>query len=334
MEESKKDPRVANSQSIFSLAVRGAVRVIALLAATAILLSLLGFLARLWWPLELMCHFRIQYAAALALAAPLLWLGKQRAWTIVALLAAALNAACLLPFYWPLHSPAVEGRGALRILSANVHTSNRRSELLMALIEEQSPDVIVVMEIDDRWLGELAELRTKYPFARLEPRGGNFGMALYSRRPLRHVRTIPLGGIDTPAITATVETAEGDVSLLAIHPLPPVGAKNSHLRNLQLGEAARLADEQTHPCVLVGDLNVTPFSPYFRNLLREGNLRDARCGCGLLPTWPLQFPSPLLRIPIDHCLVGEGVQVRRFTTAGDVGSDHAPILVDVSLPGP
>ena len=320
--------------SVITQVFRGIVHVVKLLTAAAVVFSLLGFLARWWWPLELLCHFRLQYAWTLSLAALVFWSARSFRWAMITTAVMVLNGAWLVPYLWPAPHVDADGRDVVSVLIANVHTANRQLDRFLSLVESESPDVVVVMEVDAGWIDDLSSLRNDYPFCRLEPRGGNFGMALYSRRPLKDVRTIDLGGIDTPAIGATVPTDAGDISLLAIHPLPPVRHENARLRNLQLKQAVELLPSAGTPSVVVGDFNATPWSPAFRDLLREGNLRDARTGRGLLPTWPVQFPSWLLRLPIDHAVVSEAIDIHDFRTLGDIGSDHLPLRVDVSLPNP
>ena len=313
-----------------ALVVQGFVYVVKLLAAAAIAFSLLGFIARWWWPLELMCHFRMQYAWALSLAAVVLWSARSFRWASIATVVALLNAALLIPCFWPARYAEAEDRDVLRVLTANVHTANQQADRFLALVEAESPDVIVVMEVDDRWIDALAPLRSDYPFTRLEPRQSNFGMALYCKSPLQSIETFDLGGIDTPAIRATIETANGDLSLLAIHPLPPMRAEMSRLRNSQMQQAADLALENGGPILVVGDFNATRWSPAFGDLVRNAQLHDASDGRGILPTWPVQFPW-LLRLPIDHALVSQGVAVHNFRTLEDIGSDHLPICIDISL---
>ena len=41
------------------------------------LATLCGYFARLWWPLELICHFRLQYFLILAVCAGLLLFGRR-----------------------------------------------------------------------------------------------------------------------------------------------------------------------------------------------------------------------------------------------------------------
>ena len=44
-------------------------------------------------------------------------------------------------------------------------------------------------------------------------------------------------------------------------------------------------------------------------------------------TWPSGLI--LLRIPIDYCLVSEGIGVMDVQVGPDIGSDHFPLIVDL-----
>jgi endonuclease/exonuclease/phosphatase (EEP) superfamily protein YafD len=105
---------------------------------------------------------------------------------------------------------------------------------------------------------------------------------------------------------------------------------SANRRNEQLEALARHARATTSlPLVVVGDLNVSPFSPQFRHLLEEGRLRSAADGFGWQPTWP-SFLLPA-GIQIDHALVSPAVTVKAFSRGPFDGSDHRPIVVDVLL---
>jgi endonuclease/exonuclease/phosphatase (EEP) superfamily protein YafD len=104
----------------------------------------------------------------------------------------------------------------------------------------------------------------------------------------------------------------------------------SQLRNRQLAALAQVAREHTWPLVVIGDLNITPFSPLFARTLRAGKL--ASCdGGGLHPTWPARV-APLF-IQIDHCLASAGIQTEDFRVGPYLGSDHYPISVKVGSRG-
>ncbi|MGB2680209.1 MAG: endonuclease/exonuclease/phosphatase family protein, partial [Candidatus Competibacter sp.] len=119
--------------------------------------------------------------------------------------------------------------------------------------------------------------------------------------------------------------------VVGTHPLPPMNAGLARRRNEQLASLAEFARQTPDPLVMLGDLNITPWSPYFERLLADSGLRDGRGGHGLLPTWPVGWP--MLWIPIDHVLVSDDVQIRRWQTGAVIGSDHYPVIVDFQLFG-
>ena len=81
--------------------------------------------------------------------------------------------------------------------------------------------------------------------------------------------------------------------------------------------------------IVMGDLNITPWSPFYVPLEEEAGMTNAANGRGYLPTWPAGLD--LLKIPIDHMLVSEGVTVQQFRTGEENGSDHLPIILDVVI---
>ena len=81
--------------------------------------------------------------------------------------------------------------------------------------------------------------------------------------------------------------------------------------------------------IVIGDLNLTPWSPRFRALLDDGGLGDSRVGFGHHATWPVWFP--LLLIPIDHVLADPEIKVYRREVGPAVGSDHYPVLVELGI---
>ncbi len=292
--------------------------------------TLLAFGARWWWPLELLSHFRVQY----------LWL---LAPTSVGLLAAkryppALLVGCCL--LWNLAlvgsdyscpSTTEKHSARLRLMSANVHTGNRDYERFRRTVRSEDPDVLLVMEIDDGWLAELSELRDDYPHGDAAPRGDNFGIGLFSKVPVESLQVTYLGGAGVPSIQTALKVGDETINLVGTHPLPPIG-RNSNIRNEQLSAAADLAAGMKGPVILAGDLNVTPWSPYFRDLLRRSGLRDSRCGFGVQASWPSGWG--VAGIPIDHVLVSDDILVKERHIGPAFGSDHRAVIADLVVDYP
>lgn len=127
-------------------------------------------------------------------------------------------------------------------------------------------------------------------------------------------------------IGANIQVEGEDVFLLGTHPLPPDSSEYARLRNDQLRNIAALVRNQRSPVIVIGDLNTTPWSPLFVDLLRDGRLKNTSKGCGLfgsLPAW-----LPLARIPLDHCLVSGAIQVTVKRLGPRVGTDHLPVTVE------
>jgi endonuclease/exonuclease/phosphatase (EEP) superfamily protein YafD len=102
-------------------------------------------------------------------------------------------------------------------------------------------------------------------------------------------------------------------------------------RNDQLRALAHLAAGLEPPKVLIGDFNLSPWSPFFPPLLKQAGLVNARDGFGILPTWPTFFVPAM--IPLDHCLVSPEARVTNIETGPDIGSDHLPLIIDLLVRG-
>ena len=137
---------------------------------------------------------------------------------------------------------------------------------------------------------------------------------------------------------ATVALPGGNVQLVAVHLVSPTGPGRGALRNRQLATLAELlgppavtgAAART-PRLLVGDMNLTPFSPYFTDFLAQTGMEDARRVHGLHGTWPTWVPP--LQIAIDHCIADPGLDVARVARGPTVGSDHYPLEVTLRQRG-
>jgi len=91
-------------------------------------------------------------------------------------------------------------------------------------------------------------------------------------------------------------------------------------RNQHLLRVSDITAVSNTPVVVVGDLNVSPWSKHFLEFVNAGKLRDGRRGHGILPTWPAAIAP--LQIPIDHIVVSESVHVTSMATSSGFGSDH------------
>src|SRR5688572_13945778 len=293
--------------------------------------TLAGFGATGWWPLELCSHFRLQYAAAAILLAVVLAAVRQPRWVALAAFLAIVNAVAVVQ---ALREPSAATDGvrppdAVRVLSLNVFDLNDQHDRVLDYVRRQRADVVILAELTSGWVREVEQLGTEYPYQWISQRDPRSGMAMFSRRTPVASGSIRLSGSQTPAHLLTIATANGHLSILATQAQWPMSAELANARNRQLQALALEARRRDGEALaVVGDLNVSPFSPYYGRLLRTGGLHRCQGGGRWTPTWPTLFPP--LFIQLDHCLTTDAVRSWDFMRGEYVGSDHLPILVTLA----
>lgn len=289
--------------------------------------SLLGLAGRLHWMLDLLTHFRVQYVQlALVLAGICLWMRLNKA-AIALILIGLFNYAYVYPLY--LGRPEAPTEKPVRAMLMNLNASNGHTEQVLKTVGQFDPDILLLEEVTPKWAKELQALHGAYLHRLDGSQEGCFGIMLLSKYPMGHAEFIEIGDAGLPSIRADIYLPEHVFTLIGTHPLPPVGRGYAMHRNNQLAALPELIKSQTRPVLLIGDLNTSPWSPYFRDLLRDSGLKNSMKGFGFQPSWPAQIR--LLRIPIDHMLYADGITIHNRMVGGDVGSDHFPVIVDFSF---
>ena len=301
-----------------------------LLQAAAVLTVLFSVIAMVpadnaW--LQLFTHFRLQYFAASIVFLAIFAALREPRYALALLFTSILNGAMVAPWY--IDEPVRRDGIEIEVLLANVLSSNSDHTRLFDLLETEQPDLVVLFEVSPQWATSLARLGRTYPHSVVEPREGNFGIAMYSRLPLTSAAAVSSGPLGFPTVVAALNVSGRSVQIVATHPMIPLGASNYDARNEQLNGVGRLLQRTPGPRMLIGDLNATMWDPAYRTLENKTWLRNVRHGFGVLPTWPTFMP--LAMIPIDHVLVSEEIGVEDVRTGPRIGSDHLPLVVTITL---
>lgn len=291
-------------------------------------LTILGFVGRIWWVLDIFSHFRVQYAVIQAVSGLIFLVGDQNLAAGMAFSFMFINIAVISPLYLP-SSQNESNNKVYRLLLVNVLQSNHSYGLIEALIKKDSPDFIVLVEPNQNWLDQLEDALIDYPYRCSRTREDSYGIALFSRIQLDYCDIRFFGDAGVPSVVAKTTLSGGSFTFIGTHPPPPKGSVNSRLRNQQLVEMAQFIRSLPGAAIMCGDLNISPWSVYFHSFLSESGLLDSSKGFGVQPTWPVEWP--IMRVPIDHCFVSESIQVINRKTGPKVGSDHFPLLVDFAI---
>lgn len=283
--------------------------------------------------------FRLQAAALLTAHIAFCLVLHRGRWALLFGLIAAFNYGAVARSQFPGRINTFDPRHPpLKILYANVLTSNPDPARLLALIAAEKPDLVALLEINTRWLSVLSPaLATEYPFSSLHPREDNFGLALFSRLQPQGGRVEFFADVETPSYDFTLPASSGPIRILLTHPLPPGDAEGTALRDQHLADLVRWAafvdtlrtpSATPVPALILGDFNATPWCPPLRRLLAASRLRPAARGhVTVAPTWPVAIP--FLRIPLDHALLNDALVCTSYRIGPDIGSDHFPLLLEV-----
>jgi endonuclease/exonuclease/phosphatase (EEP) superfamily protein YafD len=231
----------------------------------------------------------------------------------------------------------------IKVLIANVHTSNPDHQSILKLIDSEKPDIVLLPEVNDEWARDLRGLNDQFPTRAAMPDSlGNFGMAFYSRLPgnVEWFTTVALGqdpAFAVPQVDALLQVNDSTgrshpIRCLGLHPLPPIQYGNTAARDAVIREAGKRANDWP-PAIIAGDLNATRYCNVMQSLpLRKsdfGKLRDA--AAPLRFSWPNTWSWWAMGIRIDHVLVTDEWRVIDVKPGSDIGSDHMPIIATLSL---
>ena len=282
------------------------------------------------WMLDLFSHFRWYYFVISIVWLILLWRSKHRKSKWCFELALIWNGVLLLPYYVPVDQKEIPASTTtVSLISVNVFTANQNKSAVVDYLRERHPDLVVVIEVDLKWAEALHALKDIYPHIFIQPRFDNFGIGVLSRRPLIEPKIVEFSGTEIPTVVTKVDIDGKLIQLVATHPLPPIGAGNTDERNSQLRDVADFVKQSLLPTILAGDLNATPWSVAFRDVIFRSGLRDSALGRGVHGTWNAKT---MIRIPIDHALIPPEAIVVQRAVGPNVGSDHFPLEITIALP--
>jgi len=214
----------------------------------------------------------------------------------------------------------------LRIVSANVLSSNPTVDQLAEAIAAEEADLLLIQEVGTAWEAALDAL--PYPHKLAISRPDNFGIAIYSAQPVRDLEAFDAQGV--PWMEATLDIDGVAVRAITVHTLPPVSADYHAVWREQLRQLEALMRAAEGPTVVAGDLNLTRHSPTFRALLATGfHSAHAECGKSWLRTWPATVAVEVFRP--DHVLLSPELHCVSLSHLPGAGSDHLGIVVDLAL---
>lgn len=277
--------------------------------------------------------------AVALLAVSIFWSDGDAAWSLIQLVlfATVLTQVFLIAEFTPFwrkqskgYDPATDVGERIRLCASNVKMSNTRHGELAAEIARHDPDIVILMEIDAKWVAGLSGLLERYPHVVDQSQENSYGMVLASRLPLSDVSVQCLLTDGVPSIIATARTPEGRrFRIYSIHPEPPVPTETTEGRDGETSLVALKVREEKLPVIVTGDLNDVAWSKTTRRFRRISGLLDPRVGREIFSTFDARIP--LIRWPLDHLFHSADFRLAGMKRLAPSGSDHFPVLFDLVL---
>ncbi|MEO1617399.1 MAG: endonuclease/exonuclease/phosphatase family protein [Planctomycetota bacterium] len=321
-----KEPASEGTQPWLLFGVLSVLAPISVLLAVSVTAATM--LARWNWFADLLANLRFQVMIAVAASLVLAGLTQRKSLILPALGCLLIHGAIVARAY-RASEQAVPGRPAFSVMTLNVLTSNRDTKGIVRCIETADADVVALLEICE-WQRDqiMPQLREEYPFGVFElDAGGNFGIGLISRSPLEDVQVFQA----TPGIDSIQASCNG-MSIIATHPLPPMSSvgfrsRNEHLQAVEQRAAGLRKGAPETPVIVMGDLNVTPWSPCLADFGSRSGLKRACQGWAITPTWYAGRNQFIRGLVLDHVFASDDLRCIRHRVSEFCGSDHRGVTV-------
>lgn len=287
----------------------------------------LGSLGRYGWVFDLLSHFRLQYVIVCALVVIYALIRRRTCLLLISLISVLWNAQIIEAFHQTSEAADTTPGKALRVMTFNVLTENKNQTAAITHVMQTDADIVCLLEVDDSWRASLEPLRIKYPHHLEELSDVNFGIACYTRLPMKssEVRRFTVWWL--PTLVLNLDHLGRPLTFIGTHPIAPMSAQRAHEWQAQLSGIATLVAGLTGEVIVAGDLNATPWCEGMR-LLRENSGLDFRSVDPVWPpTWGLNLP---MMIPIDHVLTKRGLTIQKRTLGPEAGSDHRSVTVEIN----
>jgi len=299
-----------------------------------LIVAVAGFVPGVWL-CDIASQFRLVYTLLLMICLAVLLMGRACLRAVLLCLGTALVALPVVTMYVPRQCPPNHAEQVITLLNFNTEFQhNDQMGPFKEIVEKDKPDIIALVEVNQKWLDGLNDTLQPYPYNKIAMYGP--GMALYSKLPIIDTDVRFFGRSHHPRILCTIRLNNRLIRLEVVHPHTP-SADGYNERNEEFTLIRDDLKNCREPVILVGDFNCGPWSPAFRTLIEAG-LQDSEQGFGPQPSWPARtgrvVPHLLIPplIPIDHVLVSSDVCVKERVTGPPLQSDHLPVFVKLALP--
>jgi endonuclease/exonuclease/phosphatase family metal-dependent hydrolase len=324
--------------------VLGLIKISTKAAFVALVFCYCALYTALWINLfNLITPFMFQYLLCGAVFVLLFILLKQKYWMVASLLLTLLFGTEYISANKLLHSTASPSDNiyALDIVSCNQLHLNQDGIDVLESSQTLKSDLLVIFEAN-KITGAAAEakaVKAIFPYKYAALGLYSKSMLILSRWPLKDVERFATVEND-PAQNYILrfqiqpDGASRPVEIYAFHAKSPIPLRRIAERNHELDVLGALIKQDSAetdlPRIALGDFNITPYNPHFKQLLQTSALSMPRAGLRPIHSWP-SFAPWIGRFQIDHILLSDEITNQSIKTTPAFGSDHLGIAVKLHI---
>ena len=147
------------------------------------------------------------------------------------------------------------------VMIANVLMTNRDTAPVIDIIERKRPDIVLIVENDQRWSDALADVKDSYPLVVDRPIDNTYGMLFMTGFEDTEIVVRELVEPGIPSVKARIRLPAGvEFVFHGVHPKPPKVGQDTDQRDVELMLVAKDINASSEPVVVAGDLNDVAWS--------------------------------------------------------------------------
>ena len=217
----------------------------------------------------------------------------------------------------------------IKVFYGNIYYKNIDYNSLQQKIEEENPDIVILVEFSDAHEDEMKEFfKENYPYMNRNSWSTMLAWdVVFSKIPLENITETHLAKAwawDYSYMKILCDECKDWVNLYVIHTSAPVSLKNFEMRNNQIDKL--LSDflknhKDWEPTMIIWDFNLSPWSYYYKQFTKHLNMLNA-----------LSFQSPnytrsllqqwIFRSHIDQLFISPEIKISEVRIENLLWSDH------------
>ena len=224
------------------------------------------------------------------------------------------------------------GNDWIKVFYSNILYTNDDYKSLEQKIEQENPDIVILVEFSDDHEKEMKEFfRWKYPYMNRNSRSTMLAWdVVFSKLAIKNATTTWIewkwsrkySYMQIECEKSDFE-CENNFDLYVVHTAAPVSLENFVMRNKQL-EQLWLNFKQNkpeNPTIVIWDFNLSPWSYYYKQLIKNWDLDNALSFQS--PNWTRSLlQQKIFRSHIDQIFISPEVKISEINIEDLTWSDH------------